>query len=241
MKLGKDKWNKHLLLSKKGLKAYLPATKRMNDTNLTSMLKTYKHIIMKPRYGKQGKGQVKISEKNPQEYVIQIKSNKKRIYGKKKLKQLVNHKISTHTYILQRFIPLAHIKRNPVDYRFIVQRKSNSRLWTITAYNAKIARKGYFVTNLSHNGSKLLVQQAISQSSIHKNKRGLQAKMKKVSLKASQGLSRMFPNHRLYGMDLGIDVNGKVWLIEANLWPGTRAFKNTRFNKMYRKIQRYRR
>jgi glutathione synthase/RimK-type ligase-like ATP-grasp enzyme len=67
------------------------------------------------------------------------------------------------------YVALAKIDDSPFDIRVIVQRKIGSNEWNITGCYAKVAKTGFFKTNLAAGGTVLPVEEAIKRSSIDKS------------------------------------------------------------------------
>lgn len=106
----------------------------------------------------------------------------------------------------------------------MAQRKRNSNQWFVTGKYAKVAAKDYMITNVTNQV--LTLTHAIPQSSI--NHIFLQERIPELdslALIAAHQLRRFYPNIRVIGFDIGIDGNGKLWIIEANFKPTFAPFR----------------
>ncbi len=64
--------------------------------------------------------------------------------------------------------------------------------------------------------------------------------IEQVSLLIAQQLAKSYTKKRVFGIDLGIDQEGKVWIIEANLTPAVSIFKSLQ-DGSYETIKYYKR
>jgi D-alanine-D-alanine ligase-like ATP-grasp enzyme len=167
--------------------------------------------------------------------------NKKGIKGKKNLEQyLQKQKKGKRSYIVQYCIPLARVNKKPIDFRYIVQRKGKKSEWVITGKYGKIARTGLITTNLKKGARVVTVKKALQKSNVkYSNLNKLTTDMDWLTLNAVNCLTSSFPNRTIWGFDLAVDENGKVWIIEANSLPGVRGFRFLSDLSMYRTIKKY--
>ncbi|MGF9816434.1 YheC/YheD family protein [Bacillus toyonensis] len=223
------------------LSLFIPETKEIeNDSDLFSFLDQYHYVVLKPVSGSLGKGIMKLEVDANNQYTIQHTNKTFRFMDKSELLLFLTQKMNAKPYILQQYIPLAKVKGSPFDLRVIVQQKSNDYTWKVTGSYAKVAFDGYFTTNLAKKGKVMTVNQAVSDSNVkEKNLKELLKKIDDVALKVAQKLKGISPHHRIWGLDMGIDHNGMLWIIEANSKPGMKGFKRLEDQSMYQTIQNY--
>lgn len=245
----RNKWWKYKFMkSSKMLSPYIPETKMMNHSSIRNLLEKYKHIIIKPVKGSRGIGVIQLSYHGNDTYTLHYEKMRHTIRGKQQAKAFLNRclmrkYLQRHGYVVQPSISRATIGHRPFDLRVIVQRRINSGQWKVTAKIAKVAGNGYIVSNISRsNGDVLPVHTAIERSSIrHLNTNDIQARIDKIAILSAQRLSTFFKGHRIYGLDMGIDKDGRVWVIEANLFPLMSHFRKLKDPTMYRRIMVYKR
>lgn len=198
-------------------------------------------MILKPNGGSRGRGVIQLSQKGNRKYQVYTENQKKVIYGKNATYSLIKRLIGTGKYIVQRRIPLAKIVGRPFDIRVIVQRRRLTRPWKVTAYVAKVAGSGYFVTNIARSKGRLMqVRSAIRKSSItNRDPRRLQSKLNQVALHSARILGWLYPSQLIFGMDMGLDRRGRVWVIEANRKPMLSHFRKMKNKTMYRRIMEF--
>ncbi|MGD8190856.1 YheC/YheD family protein [Brevibacillus ginsengisoli] len=238
----KDKWSKYLLLKRsRHLTHYMPETRWMTRKAFWRMLSKYGQVILKPVNGSGGAGVIKVSSLGNHYYHIHSENRKVMVKGKDMMFHNLISKMRSLAYMVQRYIPLAKINNRPFDMRFIVQRKRDSNHWNITAKAAKVAGKGYIVTNNTRSKGKMMhVRAALKKSSLKgRSHRMILSNLNSVALMSAYRLMAAFPAHRIYGMDMGLDKNGRLWIIETNHFPAISHFRKLGNKAMIRRIRAY--
>ena len=83
------------------------------------------------------------------------------------------------------------------------------------------------------------VVEAIKASNIH-NPEKLVSELERIALLAVKISDEFFQGHPIYGLDMGIDRNGHIWIIEVNLSPSLSHFFKLQDKTMYHKIKKLR-
>ncbi|MCZ8515781.1 YheC/YheD family protein [Paenibacillus filicis] len=242
MSATKNKWLKYKLLRNyKPLASHVPETKRMTRDALWRLVRKYTHVIIKPVWGSRGRGVIQISSLGNNHYAVHYENVRTTIHGKEQTYRYIKGIIGSTSYMVQRRISRPTIGGRPFDLRVIIQRKRNSAAWVVTGKVAKVAGRGYIVSNNGRSkGTLLPVPTALHHSTIrHHSAMNLLSKIHRVSIRSSKHLASYFPGHRIYGLDVGVDINGKVWIIEANLYPSMSHFLKLKDRTMYRRIMSY--
>jgi glutathione synthase/RimK-type ligase-like ATP-grasp enzyme len=237
----RNKWLKYKFMITKKLLPYLPETRLMTRESLWSLIKKYRHVIVKPVKGSRGSGVIQVSSIGKDKYLLHYENKSIRIRGKEKTYQYLKRKMGSKKYLVQRKISRPTVNGRPFDIRAIVQRKRNSSSWKVTGKVAKIAGKGYIVSNISKSkGTVMPLKIALKKSSIkHLSTKTLESKIKKVARRTAKRLAYFFKGHRIYGLDIALDKKGHVWIIEANLFPILSHFRKMKDKKMYYRIMKY--
>ncbi|SEB53172.1 YheC/YheD family protein [Paenibacillus sp. GP183] len=237
-----NKWFKYRYLKRAGsLSRYLPETLMLSQKSLWELISKYGQVIAKPINGSRGRGVIQVTSLGNHEYVLHYEKTKITLQGKDSTYQYITSITGSDPYMVQRLISRPTIDGRPFDMRVITQRRRNSPVWKVTAKVAKVAGEGYIVSNNTRSGGEmLLVNKALRKSSIHHlSKRKLLLKIDKVALQATRRLAAYFKGHRIYGMDMGPDQRGHIWIIEANLFPAMSHFLKLKDKTMYRRITSY--
>nr|WP_263325968.1 YheC/YheD family protein [Neobacillus sp. Marseille-Q6967] len=228
MRVSHGKWTKHKFMSKnEKLSSFLPETQYLTENSLSLMLDKYKQVMVKPCFGYQGKGIIMITRLNDEEFELHIGHQKIIISGKENIFEYLkqNHfSKKRQRYIVQQRIQLAAINNNPFDIRVMVQRKRRSKKWVITGKLAKVAAKLFVVTNVAK--AVLPIEDVIEKSTINSEKmKEIIAIIDQISMITAIHLAQFYKRTRVFGLDIGLDQEGKVWIIEANLTPAASIFK----------------
>lgn len=238
----RNKWLKYkFMTTSKQLLSYLPETQIMTYMSLWNLMDRYGSVIVKPVKGSRGSGVIQITSLGNNRYLLHFENVKTTIQGKENTYEYLSRKIGSSSYVVQRVISRPTVFGRPFDFRVIVQRKKHSKDWVVTAKIAKVAGKGYLVSNISRsNGTVLPVNAALSKSTIkHLSRNTLQSQVNQVSLMTARTLENFFKGHNIYGLDVGLDQKGHVWVIEANLFPLMSHFLKMKDQTMYRRIMEY--
>ncbi|AZS15408.1 YheC/YheD family protein [Paenibacillus lutimineralis] len=238
----RNKWIKYLFMKKNAsLAPYLPETRKMSNQALWSLLEKHRHVMVKPVWGSRGRGVIQVSDLGNDNYIIHFENMRTMKRGKKNAYRYIKSKIGSSAYMVQRRITRPTINKRLFDMRVIVQRKRNSSDWVVTGKVIKVAGKGYIVSNNTRSHGQLLrFKPGIQRSSIrHLPITELETQIDKVSLLSADTLRPLFPNHRIYGLDIATDRQGHVSIIEANLYPAMSHFLKLKDGVMYRRILSY--
>lgn len=228
MRVSYGKWTKHKLMSQDDLLiGYLPDTVYFTEETLWGMLEKHGKVMLKPCFGYQGLGVIQLSALENDHIELHKEYKKIILNGKEETYSYLkeNHfSRKRPRYIVQQKIPLATINNNPFDLRVMVQRKRNSLEWVITGKLAKLAANNYVITNAAK--AILSLEEAVQRSTLNNEQtNNIVTELDQVSLIVAEQLAKSYPNIRAYGIDLGIDQEGKIWIIEANLSPSIFMFK----------------
>lgn len=237
-KINKSKWTKHALFKQDPeIAESLPDTRVFNEQNFLSMLQLHKAIVLKPTGGALGRGIIKVAALGGQALEIHYNDSKLTVVGAQKAYDRISQKVGTTAYIIQRYIALATVEDRPIDFRVMVQRTKETP-WQVTGKVAKIAGHGYFVTNnCQSNGTAVPAEEAVARSNINPSKKdSVIQRMDTLAIKAVQLLQRYYPDIVIIGFDIGVDENGSLWLIEANVYPGLSLFRKLEDKTMLRRI-----
>jgi hypothetical protein len=234
------KWTKYKLLNKEqALLPYLPETQLFSKESLWALLDKYNQIVFKPSIGCQGRGVRLITSLEKEQYEIHEEVSKIKLNDRNELYDyLMKGQRNKRSYILQQKIELAIIDGNRFDLRVMVQRKKGAPEWKVTGKVARVAGKGFFITNAAKE--LLNVEEAINLSSL--NQKPVDEVLKqidKVALLTTGYLGKYYPKCRAIGIDMGIDSKENIWIIEVNLYPVIEFFNYLKDKSMYNTIIEY--
>lgn len=230
-----------VLRASPSLVSALPKTRRFSKQSLYAFLDQYKKVIAKPASGSGGAGVILVTRQTKGRYRVQRGPTRRTVRGKQETYQYLRKKMTT-PYLIQRCIPLARANGSLFDVRVMAQRRPGSP-WTVTGILAKVAGKGYIITNIKRSKGKVLpIRTAIQRATIRgASDSTIIARLRRIAILAANRLARYYTHQQVFGFDMGIDSNGRVWIIEANLRPDITLFLKLADKSMYSKIKAYQR
>jgi glutathione synthase/RimK-type ligase-like ATP-grasp enzyme len=238
----RHKWMQYKFMKRYDeIKYYLPDMQKLSRSSFYDFLEKYEDIIVKPNDGRRGSGVYRITALGDKTYRVHKENKQKKIHGMEHTYDYLKEKIGSRKYIVQRRVPLATVDGRPMDVRIIVQRKKYSDTWKLTGKAVKVAGEGYIVTNISRSSGVILpVKKGIQKSSLKDHSyRTLLADIEKIAIRSAKRLSGLYPHHRIFGFDMGLDRDGRVRIIEVNRFPMMSHFRKLKDKDMYERIKRY--
>ncbi|MGG3806026.1 YheC/YheD family protein [Metabacillus fastidiosus] len=242
MKVSKGKWEKYNIMKEdREIAKHLPDTRILTDGSLWEMVKLYRCVVLKPSHGSFGSGIIKVSILVDGSYEVHFE-NKREVFRNKEqtLKYIKEICLPQKRYIVQQWIPLAVTNKpaRPFDLRIMVQRMKKSSDWVMTGHLAKVAARGYFITNIVK--TIIPIQEAIDGSPVKSNITSTPLlDIERLALRVASQLEKHSLNSRNIGLDMAFDKNGYIWIIEVNLNPHIEMFKYLENEDMYNMVKFY--
>jgi glutathione synthase/RimK-type ligase-like ATP-grasp enzyme/antitoxin component of MazEF toxin-antitoxin module len=219
-----SKWEVHQqLINENHLFTHVPETGLFSKENLTYFLEKYENVFIKPVHGSQGRSIFKLEKMDG---VLSVNSSLKALSEKKlkkftideiylQLKPLLNNRI----YIVQQGIPLITYESRGMDFRVLCH-KNHKDFWEVTSVVARISAEEEFVSNIAKGGEVMAPLTAIEKSFTAQDASRILTEMKELAVEITSWISLQSSGiFGELGIDMGIDHNGKVWLIEVNSKP----------------------
>lgn len=241
----KGKWEVHQILSSDTFcKDYVPKTEKFTNTEQLIKWLNISPVILKPSGGSHGKGIVKITYVNKKFEVIGRNCYNNKIHHHFKNFIVFNKWILTFTknrhYLLQEYLNLTTSKNIPFDIRILIQKNYQGN-WEITGSAARVGESSNITSNLHGGGkvestSSLLIKEFGESSALN-----IEEKITKLGDTIPALIEAHHGNLFELGLDIGIDKQGKIWIIEVNSKPGRRIFtllkdKNKNFKSITQPI-----
>ncbi|NDI36302.1 YheC/YheD family protein [Chengkuizengella sediminis] len=234
-----DKTEVYDALSKNiNLQKYLPESYSLKNYSMLKMMcSKYHTVFLKPSQGSLGRGIIRVTRQSNGAYRCHFTnvngshsekfSNLRKVYAK------ISGKLKTKRYQIQQGIPLIKVNQRPIDFRALVQKNLHGE-WEITSIVGRIASNNHFVSNLARGGTLSSVKEALMKSNLPKHEvKNTIRRLHLSALKIAEGLEDQISNHFAeLGVDLSIDVNGKVWMIEVNSKPSKNDNTSLNENKI---------
>lgn len=219
-----NKWHVHDALSKEEqTNAYLPKTVRLFGAHdLKQMLNDHRMVYVKPTSGSMGRGIYRINKTTngfQLQYATMNGSVTRSYPDIPALYQALRKSIQGTHYLLQQGLVLIGVKRKPADFRVLVQKNQRGE-WAVTSLVARLGQN-HIVSNVARGGMMTKPDQALRIAGpwVGSIRPSVQS-LKNVALQVADTLERVLTGHYAeFGVDLGVDVNGRIWLLEVNSKP----------------------
>jgi hypothetical protein len=224
-----------------GVRDALPESARFNRESLDGFLGRYRSVVIKPTGGSGGEGVLFVMAKGDGRYRIRSGKRKVTVRGRDALYRHLRRRTGGRRCLIQRKISLARVDGRPFDVRVMVQRgREPGSRWRVTAKLARIAGRGWLITNTARSGGRVTTYTgAIRRSNIREAEaRSLELRIDRLCLRAVRLLHKGCSRLRTVGFDIGLDRDGKPWIIEANFRPSKSLFKRLKDKSLYRRIIR---
>lgn len=217
-----DKWEMYEWYSReKNIAEHLPHTILLRSSrDIMYMLEKHKEVYVKPKWGMKGHGVVKISLSG-QDIIFEFRKDKKNnriTAGTWPEAEVEIKKLFTPSdYIIQQGIDLLRSESGVIDLRVVMQ-KSHGDEWLCSAMVARIGAKESVVSNIS-SGGRGSEPGEILKEVLHLNRREISLFREEIiefCLDVCMALDEFGIRCGTLGIDLGIDKQGKIWLIEIN-------------------------
>lgn len=207
--------------SQPGLKAYIPYTilyKSCED--VTDMLGRFGKVFIKPVSGMKGRGIVQVS-KEGESVVFRFrdrgKNNRLILNNREEIWDYIEKSFGDRKYLIQQSIDLLKYEGGIVDFRCVIQ-KNQSDTWVCTAVFGRLGERDSVVSNISSGGTPFAGEELLEiiLAPLKIDAGAIREKIEGVVQKVCNTLDEFGFNLGILGLDIAIDVSGRIWLIEIN-------------------------
>ena len=233
-----SKWFKHLVLEgSEALQHYLPDTELYSEDSLRDFLHRYPIVFIKPELGAGGRKVFRVlRERRRGHFQIRMQQRGRTMRSLKDVHRWVERVRDGRSFIIQEGINLAYWSGRPVDIRTIVQINEQDR-WEVTGMFCKLAGRHLAVTNVCIGGSAHPVERYLKGIGYDRKERErLIARLEDMSLAVVQPFADAYSN-AIYGLDIGLDREGNLFLIELNTLPRIGIFREIRREDMFKRAR----
>lgn len=202
---------------------FLPRTVSYTSfDDLISMLKKYDFIFLKASLGSCGR-QVLSIEKEGKKYRLTFYSGELKQIILSNIDELRNY-VEKYTeeggFIVQEGIRLLKYRGGVFDLRILVIKDKEGK-WKVINKWGRIAKPSYTITNYSTGGGLDFYEYMYPKlrKSYTDIKVPDEQEVDRVTIMLAEYIEKALGCFGEIGMDIGIDIHGKLWLIEANAKP----------------------
>jgi hypothetical protein len=217
--------NANLLIQNPHTISSVPETRLLTFSALRSMIQRHPSVYLKPNDCCHGKGMIRVDRLSRGIYRMRVRDTTSVTYHPdlyqiwKRYRQSKINRI----YLVQQGIHSLTLKGKPFDIRAHLLRVGGK--WNVAGLVGRIVDKG-FVTNRHSGGQPRHIDALLTHdlglspsakvTTIHK--------LNRLAAQSAQAVSRAYPKWCELGVDLGIDVNRRIWVYEVNITPGFVSF-----------------
>ncbi|WNQ09953.1 YheC/YheD family protein [Paenibacillus aurantius] len=242
-----NKWTAtQLFLREDRLKRWMPETLEYNHYNLRRMLNRHSLLYIKPGNGTAGSSIVKLKVLSNGYEVLGRSRNLTRrkavLPSSSSLRNwldqwTVKERIHNGNFMVQQGLDLELVPGRVVDTRLLIQ-KNEKGVWEVTGLGMRVGAPRSSTSNL-HGGGKALPFHVLLHKRFGKTRtESIRQECEELAQEVVRTIERHFGSMMEFGLDIGIDVDGKVWLIEVNPKPGREIFREMGDKTLYRKAVR---
>lgn len=215
-----DKWICYKWLKQSRLLSpYLPETRLYTSfTDIENMLSRYGEVYVKPRHGQKGKGIVRISHEKKGLILKTSDGSSYRLFSPGHVFHLP---FTPNRYIVQQGIRFWNYPEF-FDVKVLVQ--STGDRFVVTGKVARRAQKDRITTHLDLGGKALTFAEYLDQLPLHLQPTARQG-IDRLALDTAEFLSQRLERLGEISLDMGMDEQGRLWIIEVNGKPSRKSFR----------------
>lgn len=207
------------------LNAYIPKSKPvLSAEELLEELSFVNPVMIKPINGSQGNGIYFIKEQNS---CIHVRTDKKAKHvehifsDKDKFSRWLVQLLQKNDYFSQVYLPLCTAQKQPFDIRALLQ-KTEQNKWEIVEKGIRLGTEGRIISNLSAGAAVIPFKEWL-ENAPYKMKSFIETEIDDILTTLPPILEQTFPALFELGVDIGITVNGSLWILDVNSKPGRKV------------------
>jgi glutathione synthase/RimK-type ligase-like ATP-grasp enzyme len=217
-----NKWEAHQWLSCfEAVRKYLPDTVLYKQpADVKEFLNQHKSAYIKPIYGSQGTGILKLETKGDwfMLHFSQKGVDKEQCFKTQgELNDFLKNNLKAEGHIVQRTLNLIFTEESTIDFRLMLV-KGGEGQWKDIGMIARHGVKGNITSNVS-TGGRAEKAELTFKNIIHLSDEevvSLRNKMSMIAKEAAFGLEKSGVSCGNLGIDMAIDAEGNIWIIEIN-------------------------
>ncbi len=237
-----NKWRVHQVLEQdERMRRWLPETHLYNRSKLREMLMRHRLLYVKPSNGTGGRDVLRIERKDGAYHLLgRDKLRGRRVRQLRSVHALldwVSRWATGDKFIVQQGLYLDLVPDRAVDIRLLIQKNSLGQ-WSVTGAGVRIGGRQSSTSNL-HGGGKPVPAGAFLTGRFGQQRAGaILHECHELAEQTAQTIEKHYGRMIELGLDIGVDVDGRVWLIEVNPKPGREIFRQMGQMQRYRQAIR---
>ncbi|BCU81023.1 endospore coat-associated protein YheC [Polycladomyces abyssicola] len=223
------KWQTYLFLAKDpDLRPHLPETRRLTTMqDLYTILGRYRSAVIKPNGGSHGQGVAAIL---PGKDGIRVHGRTRgnrtfddRLVNRSQMEQWISQFTQGTRYVVQPYLPLCTTDGRPFDVRILIQ-KSERGDWVRTGMAVRVGKPQTLTSNLHGGGKAVKAEWFFSRQYEPELRTHILERLEWLSTQVPMQIEARHGRMVEVGLDVGVDPQGRVWLLEVNSKPGRSVF-----------------
>jgi len=236
------KWKiTQLLGADERVKRWIPQTVTFSPKALQHMLAQHPLLYIKPGNGTGGRSILKVAA-HSHGYQLQgcdrtMAKQTLRVRTAAALENQVKRwvqeqQIRDGNFMVQQGIDLALTGNRVTDVRLLIQKNENGE-WSVTGSGVRLGAPGSSVSNLHGGGRAIPFESFMGSRFGAERAEEILQECHELAHATAETLEEHFGRMIEFGLDIGVDVNGNVWLIEVNPKPGREIFRQMGARETY--------
>jgi len=192
-----------------------------NEDIENALLKSSR-IYLKPNSLYKGKGIFRVSRGLDNDYIVEHRNrNENQAFSLANLdyinELLIKFKKEGEGYLIQEEIKKACFRNQPFDLRLLYQ-KNWKGIWQLSGIAVRVGAKDSVITSPRSGGSVENISNVLKEvfNEDVRAKDGLYENIITIGREVVMEIDKQFGDCVELGLDMSIDVNGKIWIIEVN-------------------------
>jgi hypothetical protein len=215
-----SKWEMYNILSPSISHVLPDAICYQNPVDVLDMAIKHGNVYVKPIHGRLGKKIYKIiktPKKIAVEYIYRRKKRVKYFTSNEKFLLFIKEQLIPKAYLIQEAIPLMIQGNRVIDFRMIMVKNERGK-WENIGIFSRFGSKGSIVSNITAGGHTELADKTLQNIWKLSNEEVNKVKMNMLNI-ANESLQLIEEKGYQFGnigFDIGLDANGKLYIIEIN-------------------------
>jgi glutathione synthase/RimK-type ligase-like ATP-grasp enzyme len=184
------------------------------------MLSRYDTVFVKPVFGSGGTGIASVQRWRGGYIVNSVGRPRLRVSSLPGVISVLGG-LNRH-YLIQQGLKLNYLKGSTFDIRAIVQKNGEGQ-WQVSGRAVRMGRRGKITSNL-HTGGRAYTVPAVLEHCFPQRAEEIGQELDNLAIRVAEVMTKHAGPLCDLGLDMGVDNEGKVWLIEVNSKPGRKVF-----------------
>ncbi|MFD1416296.1 YheC/YheD family protein [Oceanobacillus jeddahense] len=198
---------------------YVPDTVQITDfDSFMQFIQKHQRAILKPKVGHKGIGVYLVHQIGEDSYQLYV-NNSEKMLSAEELKAYIEELIDDKVYLAQQYIQSLTTEGSPFDCRIRLEKNGEGK-WAVAIPLIRIGSNNKVVSNVAQGGG---VQKLLPFIKFHypEDWKVIKAEFDYAAEYLPPKLEALYQKQTsCLGIDIGIDMDGKIYIFEVNAAPG---------------------